>query len=98
PTQENQTLYLDDTNEDDLTINTTNLIVKLDRIKLFQKFELIMDLNGQIEEMQEFIYNQEIEIEELKSKLDDQENEIEDGIQGFLITKNELIQLLKYES
>ncbi|CAG8815709.1 24356_t:CDS:2, partial [Gigaspora margarita] len=37
-----------------------------------------MDLNGRIEEMQEFIYDQGIEIEELRGKLNDQENEIEE--------------------
>ncbi|CAG8839835.1 23177_t:CDS:2, partial [Gigaspora margarita] len=64
PTQENQTPRLDDTNEDDL--------------KNRQKSELITDPNGQIEEMQKFIYNQGIEIEKLRGKLDDQENEIEE--------------------
>ncbi|CAG8773093.1 44469_t:CDS:2, partial [Gigaspora margarita] len=42
------------------------------------KSELIMDLNGQIEKMQKFIYDQEIEIEELRDKLYDQKNEIEE--------------------
>ncbi|CAG8825548.1 45708_t:CDS:2, partial [Gigaspora margarita] len=84
---ENQTPCLDNTNNNDLSINTTNLIVKLDRIKQFvdlvqlenqQKSKLIMDLNGQIEEIQKFIYDQRIEIEELRGKLDNQENEIEE--------------------
>ncbi|RIB14919.1 hypothetical protein C2G38_2193733 [Gigaspora rosea] len=80
PTQENQIPNLDDTNEDDLSINITDPIVKLDRIKQFldivqlenrQKSELIMELNGRIEEMQEFIYDQEIEIEELRDLCDE---------------------------
>ncbi|CAG8845977.1 22067_t:CDS:2, partial [Gigaspora margarita] len=87
PTQENQTPCLDDTNKNNLSVNTTDPMVKLDRIKQFvdlvqlenqQKSELIMDLNGRIEKMQEFIYDQGIEIEELRGKLDDQENEIEE--------------------
>ncbi|RIB13867.1 hypothetical protein C2G38_2196709 [Gigaspora rosea] len=53
-TQENQIPRPDDTNENNLSVNTTNSMVKLDRIKQFldsvrlenqQKSKLIMDLN-----------------------------------------------------
>jgi len=76
-TQENQPSR-PGTNEGNLSINTTDPIVNLDRIKQFvdsarlenqQKSELIMELNGRIERMQQHIDDQENEIEELRSKL-----------------------------